>query len=89
MAGGFSLIVEPAMHLTLYFREYCGPYAMRDACVPYQQQHGFTPEVIDVDNDPALVERFDELVPVLMHGDTDLPLPSGCRATGCVLAEIG
>ena len=61
------------MHLTLYFREYCSLcHAMRDALRPYQQQHGFTLEVIDVDNDPALVERFDELVPVLMHGDTEI-----------------
>lgn len=69
----FSLIAEPAMHLTLYFREYCSLcHAMRDALRPYQQQHGFTLEVIDVDNDPALVERFDELVPVLMHGETEI-----------------
>jgi hypothetical protein len=39
----FSLIAEPAMHLTLYFREYCSLcHAMRDALRPYQQQHGFT-----------------------------------------------
>ena len=61
------------MHLTLYFREYCSLcHAMRDALRPYQQQHGFTLEVIDVDNDPALVARFDELVPVLMHGETEI-----------------
>ncbi|AXA90177.1 glutaredoxin family protein [Massilia sp. YMA4] len=28
-------------------------------------EHPFTVEVIDVDADPALVQRFDELVPVL------------------------
>ncbi len=61
------------MHLTLYFREYCSLcHAMRDALRPYQARHGFTLEVIDVDNDPALVERFDELVPVLMHGETEI-----------------
>lgn len=61
------------MHLTLYFREYCSLcHAMRDALRPYQARHGFTLDVIDVDNDPALVERFDELVPVLMHGETEI-----------------
>ena len=34
--------------------------------------HPFTVEVIDVDADPALVERFDELVPVL-YADLDGP----------------
>ena len=29
-------------------------------------------EVIDIDGDPLLVERFDVLVPVLMHGDKEL-----------------
>jgi thioredoxin reductase (NADPH) len=61
------------MHLTLYFREYCSLcHAMRDALRPYQARHGFTLDVIDVDNDPALVARFDELVPVLMHGETEI-----------------
>ena len=61
------------MHLTLYFRAYCSLcHAMRDALRPYQARHGFTLDVIDVDNDPALVARFDELVPVLMHGETEI-----------------
>ncbi len=79
------------MHLTLYFREYCSLcHAMRDALRPYQQQHGFTLEVIDVDNDPALVERFDELVPVLMHGDTEIcHYHLDATRLDAVLAEIG
>ena len=61
------------LNLTLYFREYCSLcHAMRDALRPYQARHGFTLDVIDVDNDPALVARFDELVPVLMHGETEI-----------------
>jgi thioredoxin reductase (NADPH) len=63
---------------------------MRDALRPYQQQHGFTLEVIDVDNDPALVERFDELVPVLMHGDTEIcHYHLDAARLDAVLAEIG
>mgnify|MGYP000101807826 FL=1 len=61
------------MHLTLYFREYCSLcHAMRDALRPYQAQYGFQLTVLDVDDDPALVERFDELVPVLMLGELEI-----------------
>lgn len=61
------------MHLTLYFREYCSLcHAMRDALRPYQAQYGFQLTVLDVDDDPALVERFDELVPVLMQGEVKI-----------------
>ncbi len=61
------------MHLTLYFREYCSLcHAMRDALRPYQAQYGFQLTVLDVDDDPALVERFDELVPVLMLGEVEI-----------------
>lgn len=28
--------------------------------------------ILDVDADPVLEERFNELVPVLMHGETEL-----------------
>ena len=61
------------MHLTLYFREYCSLcHAMRDALRPYQAQYGFQLTVLDVDDDPALVEGFDELVPVLMLGEVEI-----------------
>ena len=61
------------MHLTLYFREYCSLcHAMRDALRPYQAQYGFQLTVLDVDDDPALVERFDELVPVLMQEEVEI-----------------
>ena len=61
------------MHLTLYFPEYCSLcHAMRDALRPYQAQYGFQLTVLDVDDDPALVERFDELVPVLMLGEVEI-----------------
>lgn len=35
-------------------------------------RHGFTLEVIDVDEHPALEERFGERVPVLLAGDEEL-----------------
>ena len=40
---------------------------MAQALVELQRIHPFTFDVIDVDADPALVERYDELVPVLVH----------------------
>jgi len=35
-------------------------------------EFGFTLEVLDVDADIELEARFDELVPVLLHGETEL-----------------
>jgi hypothetical protein len=61
------------MKLTLYFREYCSLcHAMLAELQPWRQRYGFELEVLDVDDDPGLVERFDEWVPVLMHGETEI-----------------
>jgi len=58
------------MHFTLYSRSYCHLCEDMLAALDALQGQGqrFTVDVIDVDADPALVERFDELVPVL-YGD--------------------
>jgi thiol-disulfide isomerase/thioredoxin len=59
---------------TLYSRSYC--HLCEDMLVALQALAGpgrqFEVEVIDVDADEALVERFDELVPVL-YGRLDEP----------------
>ena len=59
---------------TLYSRSYC--HLCEDMLVALQalapQGRPFEVDVIDVDADPALVERFDELVPVLF-GRPDEP----------------
>lgn len=62
------------MQFTLYSRSYCHLCEdMLQALLALQQQPGqFQVDVIDVDADPALVERFDELVPVLF-GHLDAP----------------
>ena len=61
------------MKLTLMFRDYCSLcHKMRDALAPYQQQYGFALEVLDVDEDAALEEKYNELVPVLLDGDTEI-----------------
>jgi thiol-disulfide isomerase/thioredoxin len=59
---------SPSRHLTLYGRAYCHLCDdMLHALVELQAEHRFTLDVIDVDTDPALAERYDELVPVLIH----------------------
>ena len=52
--------------LTLYSRSYC--HLCDDMLVALRALVGETVpiEVVDVDADPALVERYDELVPVLV-----------------------
>ncbi|MCG2583386.1 glutaredoxin family protein [Massilia sp. TS11] len=62
------------MRFTLYSRSYCHLCEdMLTALLAMQTAPGqFTVEVIDVDADPALVARFDELVPVLF-GRLDQP----------------
>ncbi len=59
--------------LTLYTRSYCSLCEeMHRALLPFQQRYGFALELVDVDSDPALEARFDELVPVLMAGEREI-----------------
>ena len=60
--------------LTLYSRSYC--HLCDDMLAALRAIDGaqqFTVDVIDVDADPALVARFDELVPVLFGADLAAP----------------
>jgi thiol-disulfide isomerase/thioredoxin len=59
---------------TLYSRSYCHLCDDMLAALNALQTEAqpFTVDVIDVDADPALVARFDELVPVL-YGDLAAP----------------
>ena len=62
-----------AMKLTLMFREYCSLcHKMREQLKPYQEQFGFVLDIVDVDADPVLEEKYNELVPVLLDGDTEI-----------------
>lgn len=55
-----------ASNLILYSRGYCHLCDdMQKALAPLQAQYGFGLDVVDVDGDPALLARYDELVPVL------------------------
>lgn len=61
------------MDLTLYTRSYCHLCEeMHLALLPHQQRYGFALDLVDVDSDPQLEQRFDELVPVLMAGDEEI-----------------
>ncbi|MBR6026550.1 MAG: glutaredoxin family protein [Neisseriaceae bacterium] len=55
------------MKLTILTREYCSLcHAMFDALQIWQQRYDFTIEKKEVDDFPQLVEKYDELVPVLL-----------------------
>jgi hypothetical protein len=55
------------VRLTLYSRAWCHLCEqMRAELEPLALAFGATIELVDVDADPALVERYDELVPVLV-----------------------
>ena len=60
---------------TLYSRSYCHLCDDMLAALKALETGGrrFDIDVIDVDADPALVERFDELVPVLFGADLSAP----------------
>lgn len=59
--------------LTLYGRTYCHLCDdMLAALESQRDKHDFSVEVVDVDTRPELVERFNELVPVLMLDDKEI-----------------
>lgn len=61
------------LRLRLYGRGYCHLCdEMIAALAPLREEYDFSMEIIDVDADAALEQRFGLLVPVLMHADTEL-----------------
>ncbi|UCV30167.1 glutaredoxin family protein [Ferribacterium limneticum] len=61
------------VELTLMSRGYCHLcHDMEVALAPLADEFGATVTVLDVDADPVLEARYDELVPVLLHGETEL-----------------
>jgi len=59
--------------LTLYGRGYCHLCdEMRAALEPMREEFGLAIDVVDVDADAALEQRFGSLVPVLMHAGVEL-----------------
>jgi Glutaredoxin-like domain (DUF836) len=59
--------------LTLLSRNYCHLcHDMIAALEPLQAGRGFLLDVVDVDAQPPLVEKYDDLVPVLLAGETEI-----------------
>ena len=64
---------KPGVTLTLLSRTYCHLcHDMEEALAPIAAEFGAAVEVLDVDADDALEEKWGELVPVLLHGDAEL-----------------
>ncbi|HOI50856.1 glutaredoxin family protein [Azonexus caeni] len=62
-----------AIELTLLSRSYCHLcHDMEEALAPLLAEFEASLQVLDVDADPDLEARYDELVPVLLHGETEL-----------------
>jgi len=61
------------VELTLISRSYCHLcHDMEVALEPLLAEFGAVLKVVDVDADPLLEARYDELVPVLLHADIEL-----------------
>ncbi len=62
-----------AIELTLLSRSYCHLcHDMELAVAPLAAEFGVALRVVDVDADPELEAKYDELVPVLLHDDMEL-----------------
>ena len=63
----------PTREFTVMSREWCHLcHELVDTLRPIADEFGWRVVVLDVDQDPVLEERWNELVPVLLHGDTEL-----------------
>jgi len=62
-----------AVELTLLSRRFCHLcHDMETALAPLAAEFGAAVTVVDVDGDPLLEAKYDELVPVLLHGGIEL-----------------
>ena len=62
-----------AIELTLISRGYCHLcHDMEVALAALKSELDISLTVLDVDADPVLEAKFDELVPVLLHGEVEL-----------------
>lgn len=61
------------IELTLVSRGYCHLcHEMEAAVALLAAEYNALVTVLDVDADPVLEAKYDELVPVLLHGETEL-----------------
>ncbi|MBS0545002.1 MAG: glutaredoxin family protein [Proteobacteria bacterium] len=65
--------VGASREFTVMSREWCHLcHDLVDALRPIAAEFDWRVVVVDVDQDPALEARWNELVPVLLHGETEL-----------------
>ena len=65
--------MSPEREFILLSREWCHLcQVMLDALEPIAREYGWVVRVVDVDLDPELEARWNELVPVLLSGDSEL-----------------
>ena len=68
-----SAAANAARRLTLYGRNYCHLCEdMLAALAPLAKEFGFAVDVVDVDADAELEQRYGLLVPVLVHANAEL-----------------
>lgn len=59
--------------LTLMYREYCGLCRdMKAQLLPYQAEFGVAVEIVEIDDFPDLEAKYNEWVPVLLHGEQEI-----------------
>ena len=65
--------MSASKRFTVLSREWCHLcHDLVAALQPIATEYGWELEVIDVDQHPELEARWDELVPVLLHGEHEL-----------------
>ena len=65
--------MSASKRVTVLSREWCHLcHDLVAALQPIATEYGWEVEVIDVDQHPELEARWDELVPVLLHGEHEL-----------------
>lgn len=61
------------LQLTLYRRTGCHLCeAMQGQLQVLQDEHDFSLQTVDIDDDPALEAAYGERIPVLMHGEMEI-----------------
>lgn len=64
---------DTGLVFTVYSRKECHLCGqMTDALKEWQDRFNFNVEIVDIDQDPALIERFAARIPLLALGDTEI-----------------
>ena len=59
--------------LTLYLRASCSLCdCVLQELLPYKQRYGFQLDLVDIDRDPALIQKYGEMIPVLFGSGKEI-----------------